>query len=143
MLFVGSAIAADYFAGDSDQLRATGNRVSGTVFLVSPDTRYSSGYAVVEYTVRGQLYREQVDLGSDADGYRAGESVVVYFDAHDPSHMTIDDEDNQPGQSVLPMEVAFVAAVALMVFGLILGVRGWRGRDVPPGRHGRHVGGPG
>jgi hypothetical protein len=47
-LLVGFAVLSDHYARDSDELRASGSRVQGTVFLLNADSRYSSGSAVIE-----------------------------------------------------------------------------------------------
>jgi hypothetical protein len=121
VVFAAGAIIINYWGADSDRLRRSGGRSSGVVLVLSGDTRYSSGSALVGYEVGGTSYRESVDLGSDADGYSTDQKVEVYFDRAHPAHMTIDHEDNMPGWLVLPTEILIVAGILALGFGAYLG----------------------
>jgi hypothetical protein len=119
LLFILVGVGANVFAGNSDQLRETGGRTAGSVvqlrgFQVTADTS-----ALVRYTVNGRDYAEKVDLGNRIRNYHAGQQVTVYYDPERPSTMTIDDINNAPTWTVLPMAIAFVAGLGFMVYGAI------------------------
>ena len=114
-----------HFASDSERLREAGASTPGRVEKLRPDSRASSGAAKVSYRVDGHVYEEDVDLGSDVDGYREGQSVVVHYDRQKPSHMTIDDADNQPIDLVWLQVCAGLGGLACIVGGVVTVV----GRD--------------
>lgn len=114
-LLVFFALAADHYASDSASLRDTGSTVSGTVVEVVPGA--SAGYAMVSYEVAGKKYTEHVDLGDLAADYAVADTVDVYYDPNKPSHMTINDIDNQPAGTVLPMAMSLVLGTLLVTLG--------------------------
>ncbi|SDC46382.1 hypothetical protein SAMN05660690_1539 [Geodermatophilus telluris] len=103
------------------ELRLAGARAEGTVVQVEPDSRSSHGGALVEFDLAGEDVVRPVDLGAHADGYEAGDPVVVWYDPADPSRLTIDDVVYEPPWTTWPAVVAVVGvlfAPALAVWTL-------------------------
>jgi hypothetical protein len=126
----GFLVALGFVTAANDQLRQHGARTTGTVYTLYPDTGHSSGHADVRFTVRGHQRFGSVDLGSDADSYAEGQQVTVFYDSADPSRMTIDDEDNQPGWTVLPMVLLLVGGVAAPLVAAVRVVRRRRAQQL-------------
>jgi hypothetical protein len=116
-LLVSFVLAADHYANGAEALRESGVVVSGTVIDVDDGT--ASGSAIVAYDVAGVRYAEHVDLGDFSGDYEVGDDVDVYYEPGHPTHMTIDDIDNQPGWTVLPMACALVVGLLFIALGLI------------------------
>jgi hypothetical protein len=126
----GFVVAVSVVGDANDELRVHGIRTSGAVATLYPDSRYSEGHADIRFTVGGRDRLEPVDLGSDTDYYSEGQRVTVYYDAADPSRMTIDDEDNQPGWTVWPMCIALVVGFIALIAAPITEWRRRRAREV-------------
>jgi hypothetical protein len=125
---VGFAVPVGVISDANEELRVHGARTAGTVAVLYHG-RYD-GHADIRFSVDGRDRLGSVDLGSDADYFSEGQRVTVYFDASDPSRMTIDDEDNQPGWSVLPMSIALAVAVMSVVLAPLMEWRRRRTRAV-------------
>jgi hypothetical protein len=130
VLFIGCGTAANYIVGSSDRLRSEGGQVTGRIEALQGVHSFQDSNADVVYVVAGREYREKVSLGNKIGNYTPGESVTVYYDYAHPSTMTIDDANNEPAWSVLPMAVAFVGGVTLMVGGGVQLARSRRQRRV-------------
>jgi hypothetical protein len=110
---------ANVFVGGSEHLRETGDVTTGVIvggksFRVTHDSSVD-----VAYSVDGHRFEEEVALGNHAGDYSAGQQVTVYYDPSDPSKMTIDDINNEPAWTVLPMAVGFVGGACLLIGGII------------------------
>jgi hypothetical protein len=112
VLLAAFVAVASVIGSANDELRSSGVRTAGTIYTLYPDQRGNSGHADVRFVVGGRERFGAVDLGAEADGYAEGQRVTVYYDRADPSRMTIDDVDNQPGWTVLPMFALSVGALA-------------------------------
>ena len=131
-LFVLVGVLANVFAGSSDRLRQSGGRTSGVIAQLRGFSATEDTAALVDYTVDGHAYEQKVDLGNRIRHYRTRQEVTVYYDPDHPSTMTIDDIDNAPTWTTLPMAIGFVAGLVLMVVG-VFGLVGNR-------RHRRQLG---
>jgi len=110
-LIVFAALLSVGIRADS-ALRAEGGRSGGTVLDVTPDSKYSSGSARVEFAVAGQPRVEDVDLGGYADDYASGDTVEVFYAPSDTRRLTIDDVPYEPPWTTWPAIAAFVGAPA-------------------------------
>jgi hypothetical protein len=120
VLFTAFVVLADHFSTQSDWLRQSGVQVLGRVQSVTDDTRYSEGSAVVAYVAGARPLQEPVDLGANASNYHVGQTVTVYYDPRHPARMTINDESNQPGWTVMPMVFMLVLGVGGLAWGSVV-----------------------
>jgi hypothetical protein len=153
-LFIGCGTAANYIAGSSDRLRSDGGQVTGRIEALQGFHDFQDTTADVVYVVAGREYREKVDLGNKIRNYTPGQSVTVYYDYARPSTITINNENNEPAWSVVPMAIAFVGGLTLMIGGCvklvgahrrrrILHTSAWRDGVTLVGRRGAGSGGAG
>jgi hypothetical protein len=153
-LFIGCGTAANYIAGSSDRLRSDGGQVTGRIEALQGFHRFQDSTADVVYVVAGRQYREEVALGNKVRNYTPGQSVTVYYDYAHPSTMTINDTNNEPAWSVLPMAIAFIGGLTLMIGGgvkltgahrqrRILHTSAWRDGVTVVDRRGAGTGGAG
>ena len=119
LLFVLVGVFANVFAGTSDRLRESGGQTSGVIVQLRGFSATADTSALVDYTVAGHDYEEKVDLGNHIRNYRSRQQVTVYYDVEYPATMTIDDIDNEPTWTVLPMAIAFVVGIVLMIVGVV------------------------
>lgn len=122
VLFILVGSLANHFVGNSQRLRDEGYHTQGTI-VGRTALNVKDGTATVDYVVADRHYREAVALGNKASRYSVGQQVTVYYDPDDPVEMTIDDIDNEPAWTVLPMAVGFVASITLLVAGVVNLVR--------------------
>lgn len=130
LCLVGFFVAAALIGNNGDALRQSGGRTEGRVVVLNPDSGVNSGGADVRYSVDGTTFTRPVDLGADADNYTKGQLVTVHYELGDPENMTIDNEDNQPAWTVLPMIVALLAGLGAPPTAIVLGLRYRRTRNV-------------
>jgi hypothetical protein len=128
--FIVVGTAANVIVGDSDELRNSGGQTSGVVVATEGVTLQHDTGALVDYTVDGHRYEEEVDLGNQRPEYEPGQQVTVYYDLSDPSTMTINDINNEPTWTVLPMAIGFVGGVTFMIGGVIVLVSTRRKRNL-------------
>ena len=119
LLFVLVGVFANMFAGTSDRLRESGGRTSGVIVQLRGFSATADTSALIHYTVAGRDYEEKVDLGNRIRNYRSRQQVTVYYDIEHPTTMTIDDIDNEPPWTVLPMAIGFVGGITLMAVGVV------------------------
>lgn len=104
-------------AADRD-LRARGVTTVGTVVTVHPDRKWSPGGADVRFQGSGDVATRYVRLGSDADGYDAGQRVDVLYDPAAPDRFTIDDISYEPPWTTWPSLISLGVAM----FGMPTGI---------------------
>jgi hypothetical protein len=119
----GFVVAVTVVEDRNTELRQSGGQTVGTVAELHPDSKYTSGRAVVRYTTDGDEWLEPVDLGANADNYTEGQKVTVFYDPTDPARMTIDDEDNQASWTVLPMILAMLAGLGMIGLAIVRTIR--------------------
>lgn len=118
-LFILVGTFANHFVGDGQRLRNEGQRTQGTI-VGRTSLKLEDGTAKVDYVVGDRHYREAVALGNKAGRYSVGQQVTVYYNTDDPVEMTIDDIDNEPAWTVLPMAVGFVASITLLLAAVVI-----------------------
>ncbi|MGY2074582.1 DUF3592 domain-containing protein [Blastococcus sp. SYSU DS0828] len=122
----GFVVSASVVFDQSAELRASGEQTVGTIEEIRPRQGLTTGSALIRYRVDGVERYETVALGDYTDRYSENQTVTVHYDAADPGHMTIDDQDNQPSWSVLPMIVALVGGLGMVWLAGHRWVRGLR-----------------
>lgn len=127
VLFVVVGTFANVFVGGSQRLRDEGQATQGTI-VGRTSAALKDGTAKVDYVVNDRHHQRAVALGNKAGRYSVGQQVTVYYDSDDPDKITIDDIDNEPAWTVLPMALGFVASITLLVAGVVILIRSRRTR---------------
>jgi hypothetical protein len=119
-LFIWLAGTDGNYPTESDQLRSGGYSTVGLVMALHPHNGWIPASADVAYFIDGsEYYLERAKLGSDADAYAVGEEVTVWYDLKHPNHMTINNEDNQPLWTVVPINIGLIASPVILGGGLL------------------------